>query len=398
MDLHKYSRRSLPRQITFKPPPDMSRLERFVEGFFWVSVTVGLLVPLYLICINLYEKFRDSSMAFTIDSSYLDFNTSFPSISLCQVFNGEKNWDLSERYFGDERDKRIDDFLTEISFFTGACYTCELCDVEVSCPNNFTDILGKFRANCLHFLKNCSWNGVPFECCEGFRPLATETGTCYTINSALTHPMYGKELFCNRENGPGKLRMMVTEDIQVFIHHPVWTFIHWRNYVLKFYSFRTTFLLHTEKEIFATQSFGDPPRTLSSKSLKLSTTTRCRRFQWANGAAGSRGKMNTTRSTTSTASQHARPTATTRLKSTSATAPIIWCRVKIVWGFQSATLRDSFAWPKTSWKSQKFVKPARRASRHVKSTSIGSFTTLTKKWETKKERTSAYQWLHCRLM
>lgn len=58
-------------------------------------------------------------MAFTIDSTYLDFNTSFPSISLCQVFNGEKNWDLSEKFFGEDRDKRIDDFLTEISFFTG---------------------------------------------------------------------------------------------------------------------------------------------------------------------------------------------------------------------------------------------------------------------------------------
>lgn len=197
-----------------------SKLQTIFERLFWVSVTVGLIVPLLYVCQNLYLKFRDSSMAFTIDSSYLDFNTSFPSISLCQVFNGEKNWDLSERYFGDERDKRIDDFLTEISFFTGACYTCELCDVEVDCPSNFTDILSKFRANCQNFLKNCSWNGEVFECCEGFRPLPTETGICYTINSALTIPSYGKELFCNRENGPGKLRMMVTEDIQIFIHHP----------------------------------------------------------------------------------------------------------------------------------------------------------------------------------
>jgi amiloride-sensitive sodium channel len=48
----------------------------------------------------------------------------------------------------------------------------------------------------------------------------TETGICYAINSALTKPKYGKELFCNRETGPGKLKMMVTEDIQLFINHP----------------------------------------------------------------------------------------------------------------------------------------------------------------------------------
>ena len=196
------------------------KLQNFLEAAFWLGVILGLGFPLRLICENLYLKFRDSSMAFTIDSSYLDFNTSFPSVSLCQVFNGEKNWDLSERYFGDERDKRIDDFLTEISFFTGACYTCELCGTEVNCPNNITDILSKFRASCNNFLKNCSWNGVPFECCEGFRALPTESGVCYSINSALTEPKFGKELFCNRENGPGKLKMMVTEDIQIFIHHP----------------------------------------------------------------------------------------------------------------------------------------------------------------------------------
>ncbi|XP_070504614.1 sodium channel protein Nach-like [Chironomus tepperi] len=131
-----------------------SWMEKISEFIFWTSTSIGLTIPLFFICENLYYKFRDNSMAFTLDASYLDFNTSFPSISLCQVFNGEKNWDLSEKYFGDERDKRIDDFLTEISFFTGACYTCELCDVEVQCPKNFSEILFKFRASCERDLKD----------------------------------------------------------------------------------------------------------------------------------------------------------------------------------------------------------------------------------------------------
>ncbi|CRK86824.1 CLUMA_CG000653, isoform A [Clunio marinus] len=187
--------------------------------FYWTFVIFALGYPFKSITNNLYEKFRDNSLSFTIDSAYLDFNTSFPSISVCQVFNGEKNWDLSERYFGGDRDTRIDDFLTEISFFTGACYTCELCSVEIDCPKNYSDILEKFRSNCTDLIKNCSWNGEAFECCEGFRPLATETGMCYTINSALTVPKYGRELFCNRENGPGTLKMMVSEDVQIYIHH-----------------------------------------------------------------------------------------------------------------------------------------------------------------------------------
>lgn len=201
----------------------MSRVEKFgnfLQSSFWIAVAVGMAIPLYSISENLYIKFMENSMTFTIDSAYLSFNTSFPSVSLCQVFNGEKNWDLSERYFGDDRDKRIDDFLTEISFFSGACYTCELCDADVVCPKNFSEILSKFRANCKNFMNNCSWNDEEFDCCEGFRPLETESGICFTINSALTKPKYGKKLSVNRETGPGKLKMMVMEDILIYVHHP----------------------------------------------------------------------------------------------------------------------------------------------------------------------------------
>lgn len=35
-------------------------------------------------------------------------------------------------------------------------------------------------------IQNCVWNNEPFECCEGFLPLETEFGLCYTINSAIT--------------------------------------------------------------------------------------------------------------------------------------------------------------------------------------------------------------------
>lgn len=168
---------------------------------------------------KLYKKYKTDALSFTIDSAYLDWNTSFPSISLCQVFNGEKNWDLSEKYFGETRDKRLDDFLTEISFFTGACYTCELCENEVQCPHDFKDILSKFRAPCKELISNCSWNDEPFDCCKGFLPLQTETGECFTINSELTTPRFGKRLISNRRNGPGKLKMNTKEDIQIYIHH-----------------------------------------------------------------------------------------------------------------------------------------------------------------------------------
>lgn len=64
---------------------------------------------------------------------------------------------------------------------------------------------------------NCSWNGEPFECCDIFLPLKTEFGTCYTINSVNTNPRYGKRLISNRLNGPGMLKLSVSEDIDVSV-------------------------------------------------------------------------------------------------------------------------------------------------------------------------------------
>lgn len=194
--------------------------ETLVRYAFWIALASGLSWYMEVIIANIIRKYKTDALSFTIDSAYLNWNTSFPSISLCQVFNGEKNWDLSEKYFGEDRDKRLDDFLTEISFFTGACYTCELCENEVKCPHDFNDILRKFRASCRELITNCSWNAEDFDCCKGFLPLQTEMGECFTINSVLTTPKFGKKLFSNRETGPGKLKMNTKEDIQIYIHHP----------------------------------------------------------------------------------------------------------------------------------------------------------------------------------
>lgn len=37
----------------------------------------------------------------------------------------------------------MDDFIADISFFTGNCYSCRYCENGLECPRNFTDILDK---------------------------------------------------------------------------------------------------------------------------------------------------------------------------------------------------------------------------------------------------------------
>lgn len=97
----------------------------------------------------------------------LHWNTSFPAVTVCEIFNGEKNWDLNDRYvidlmygmryislvplvinfmnryFGKQRNNKLDDFVSDIAFFNGKCYACNLCDNDFVCPVNLSDIVTK---------------------------------------------------------------------------------------------------------------------------------------------------------------------------------------------------------------------------------------------------------------
>lgn len=204
----------------FQQLPRMVRLEKLNKlrkAFFVSVVAVFLFILLVALLWKSVRKSYNNSITSSDQLSQMDFNNSFPSISLCEILNEEKFKALSEKYFGEKRDEQIDEFYKEISFFTGACYTCKLCEAELNCTANFTDVLDKFRTSCKDLFKECSWNNEPFECCEGFRPLATEFGVCYSINSALTVPKYGKKL----TGGPQDvLKLTVTADIQMFVHQP----------------------------------------------------------------------------------------------------------------------------------------------------------------------------------
>lgn len=47
------------------------------------------------------------------------------------------------RYYGKDRNNKLDDFVSDITFFNGKCYACSLCDNDLICPSNLTTILKK---------------------------------------------------------------------------------------------------------------------------------------------------------------------------------------------------------------------------------------------------------------
>ncbi|XP_026480197.1 sodium channel protein Nach-like [Ctenocephalides felis] len=163
------------------------------------------------------------AVSFTADTSYLDWNTKFPAITVCEDANGENQWDLIDRAFGSERDTTFDNYLAYIAYFTGNCIAClRTCDTY-NCSQDFRGITKKvlnlIRANCAMMFEYCSWNGVEFSCCDKFLPLETEFGICYAINSVHTRNN-DNLLMSNRSSGPGRLVFRTKDDIKVFFHAP----------------------------------------------------------------------------------------------------------------------------------------------------------------------------------
>ncbi|XP_067618352.1 sodium channel protein Nach isoform X2 [Eurosta solidaginis] len=167
--------------------------------------------------LRLVENFIAAPVSFNMDTLYINWNTSFPALTVCEMYNSEKIWDLSEQYFGLNHDLKIDDFVSEVVFFSGACVSCAKCE-RMECPSNFTELLTLFRTKCSQLLQNCRYTNFHFDCCEEFLPIHTEYGICFAFNSNQARKNDLVRFANNRATGPGHLKFDVSVDIQLHIH------------------------------------------------------------------------------------------------------------------------------------------------------------------------------------
>ncbi|EAA06792.5 AGAP000657-PA [Anopheles gambiae str. PEST] len=178
---------------------------------------------------NLLSNYLHNPLTFYVDTAHLHWNTTFPTVTLCQVVNGETVVKMADEYFGVNRDPIIDSLIIDIAFYGGTCYSCEEChsstshNTSVNCAalQNFTEIVRRHRAPCEELVIDCHWQRVSFDCCRLFRPLDTEFGRCFSVNTANHHDLSGppsRRLTSNRETGPGWIGFRVLEDVQLYLH------------------------------------------------------------------------------------------------------------------------------------------------------------------------------------
>ncbi|CAG9857939.1 unnamed protein product [Phyllotreta striolata] len=165
-------------------------------------------------------QFEENAISFVTETTYLHWNTTFPSISVCPIAGTEPEWDDKEEFTDEEIDVQKQ-FINDLVFFTGSCYSC-YDDCESCKIMNFTEKVLRYRKECNKIITSCKWSQIEFDCCEYFLPLETEYGTCYTLNSMHTkrRNIPFLDLTMNRKKGTGQIWFKSKEDIRVYFHAP----------------------------------------------------------------------------------------------------------------------------------------------------------------------------------
>ncbi|GLH13359.1 Sodium channel protein Nach [Gryllus bimaculatus] len=172
---------------------------------------------------------QNNAISFAAETNYIDWNTEFPTVAVCETDNDDRiDWLRSQFENSDERNYDIDEVYKEITYFRGegnfiksTCFSPDgVFDENSGCPvNNFVEIAKTYRTPCSLMFGECSWNGEPFKCCDHFRPLPTEIGTCFAFNSVQTDsgPVKPLNTQSNKKTGAGKLMTQIAVPTTVYV-------------------------------------------------------------------------------------------------------------------------------------------------------------------------------------
>ncbi|KAJ8970656.1 hypothetical protein NQ317_016869 [Molorchus minor] len=204
----------------------ISKKKNMFYRIFWTICCLLSWIATGLLILSAWYDFQNNAVSFVVDTNYLDWDTKFPSITLCETDNQKRIADFTDRTFGDPHDYNLDEIIKEQTFFRGVSfYTMQLCGPGAQTANqfcfikNFSAISEKVRSNCKQILKICKWNQEEFDCCTYFRIIDTEMGKCYGINSIQTRepnvPFY--KMVSNKKTGPGTLYLEIFGLANVYI-------------------------------------------------------------------------------------------------------------------------------------------------------------------------------------
>jgi amiloride-sensitive sodium channel len=196
----------------------------WTERTFWTICCVLSWTATGFLIKSAWEDFQNNAISFVADTSYLAWDTHFPSIAVCETDNQKSIAEVTDRTYGDPHDYNLDEIVKELVYFRGlSFYTLQICGPEAQVPDedcfkkNFSFFSREVRSNCSQIFRACRWNDRVFDCCEYFGEIDSEMGTCYAINSIQGKTKKRLEMVSNIKTGPGSLRLEINGVANVYI-------------------------------------------------------------------------------------------------------------------------------------------------------------------------------------
>ncbi|XP_049825098.1 sodium channel protein Nach [Aethina tumida] len=202
----------------------VERNRHWTERAFWFICCLLSWIATGMLIQSAWTDFQNNAISFVVETSYLDWDTHFPSVLVCETDNQQKIAEVTDRTYGDPHDYNLDEIVKELVFFRGlSFYTLQICGPEAPSVNpdcykkNFSDFSAEVRSTCPEIFRKCKWNKEEFDCCKYFAPLDTEMGKCYGVNSIQTQTPHFYPMVSNKRTGPGTLMLELNGYSNIYI-------------------------------------------------------------------------------------------------------------------------------------------------------------------------------------
>ncbi|CAH1114983.1 unnamed protein product [Psylliodes chrysocephalus] len=189
------------------------------ERIFWTICVTLSWIAASLLIYSAYDDFLHNAISFVVDTSFLEWDTHFPTVVICETDNEDNIATVTDRVFGDPHDYNLDEIVKELVFYKGlSLYTLQICGPNLGDQRdkncfikNLSYYHDEVKSSCKDIFHGCQWNEVKFDCCTYFNEIYTEMGRCYGINTMQSRkkdvPFY--KMVSNKKSGPGKLLLEV---------------------------------------------------------------------------------------------------------------------------------------------------------------------------------------------
>lgn len=203
------------RNLTVHGPSFLARRDiAFIYKFVYFIIYVQIWIIAVATIVKYYATYEENTIRFTTHTDYLHWNITFPSITVCEIADTEQ---ITQKKHNEMRIPT--NLIKELTFFNGICHSCFSYPQDLSQNQTVNKIMSSYHTECKKLFASCKWNDRYINCCNAFKPVVNEYGTCFTINNkhASGHSLH---VATSKENIVDKLTLTLSKNAEGFLHSP----------------------------------------------------------------------------------------------------------------------------------------------------------------------------------